>query len=90
MNTLAMHISNINPHWYQYVHTGKLNVIIKLYNPSEDVITHFKKLFESALKLLILNNVEGSAKKKADRYDDGDYGIPTGKSLLYHLTVCFG
>ncbi|KAK5773565.1 hypothetical protein RI543_005082 [Arxiozyma heterogenica] len=43
-----------------------------------------------ALKLLIVNNVEGSAKKEADRYVVGDYGIPTGKGLLNHLTECFG
>ncbi|KAK5778747.1 hypothetical protein RI543_003670 [Arxiozyma heterogenica] len=47
------------------------------------------KIFETALKLLIVNNVQGSAKKEADRYVADDYDILTGKSLLNHLTECF-
>ncbi|KAK5959780.1 uncharacterized protein PWA37_001157 [Arxiozyma heterogenica] len=90
INILAMHMSDINLHWYQYAQNGKLNVIIEQYNPSNDMIAYIKKLFETALKLLIVNNVEGSAKKEADRYVAGDYGIPTGKGLLNHLTECFG
>lgn len=54
------------------------------------MIVYIKKIFETVLKLLIVNNVEGSAKKEAERYVASDYGIPTGKGLLNHLTVCFG
>ncbi|KAK5779522.1 hypothetical protein RI543_003413 [Arxiozyma heterogenica] len=54
------------------------------------MIAYIKKIFETALKLLIVNNVQGSAKKEADRYVADDYDILTGKSLLNHLTECFG
>ena len=46
-----------------------------------------RNIFETAL---ILINVKGSAKKEAEKDVVGDYGIPTGKGLLYHLIECFG
>ncbi|KAK5773566.1 hypothetical protein RI543_005083 [Arxiozyma heterogenica] len=40
---LAMHMSDINLHWYQYAQNGKLNVIIEQYNPSNYMIAYIKK-----------------------------------------------
>ena len=86
-NTLAMHISDVNSDWFDYINTGKINAIVEEYNPSVNLQLKIMKIFETALKTLIMNNIEGNAKKEANKYLTGYYGNPSGRGLLFHLVA---